>query len=78
MKNAKLNFFAELVTFVVIGIFCGIILGFAFGNLIVFIVNHSIHSPDFSPLPVEIGAFLGMGAGAILGAIFGGLTVHRK
>ena len=72
MKN--LSPFARMLLGAVGGISLGIALGLVFGLLINWI---AIQVSPLGPGKEMPGAFLGMGAGAVIGSILGGIYANR-
>ena len=52
-----------------IGLFAGLALG-----LVIWALTLFVSSSDFEMPPREMAAFLGMGVGTVIGAIFGGIV----
>lgn len=65
-----------------IGALAGAIIGIVFGlalSLIIVYINQSLYSgAEMPPLDQGFGTFLGMGFGAVIGAILGGAVMNRK
>lgn len=79
----KASPFVRLLVCSLVGIVFGIIFGLLFGLLIGWISNHFATFPLFGGGPEQaaeysIPAFLGMGFGAIIGAILGGLQANKR
>lgn len=81
MQNERLNSFLRLLLGSVLGIILGIALGLGFSLIIAWISSH-VQPIDPSMPPKEnlygIASFLGMGFGAVVGAILGGITFFKK
>ncbi|MBI5413596.1 hypothetical protein HZA42_04580 [Candidatus Peregrinibacteria bacterium] len=76
-----------MITHSLLGIICGIVAGFLFALLIAFIANKvGVYTDprDFtnysrsSVMPYDVVSLLGMGFGAVVGAIMGGVSANRK
>ena len=67
--NRLINVIKKALVTSLIGLFAGLCLG-----LVIWAMTLIVSSPDFEILPREMAAFLGMGFGAVLGAIFGGIV----
>ena len=67
-----MNRLLSVITKILIGAFSGLLVGLTFGLLIwliTLLVGSSLDMP-----PREVAAFLGMGFGTVVGAVFGGLV----
>jgi hypothetical protein len=62
----------------VLGITIGIILGLGFSLIIAWIAGHIQPGNTESIPPVNIASFLGMGFGAVVGGIMGGVVFSKK
>ncbi len=76
----KLSPFPRMIVGAVLGILLGIFFGLLFGLLIAWITQQIATSSPFYNSPEEYSwpAFLGMGFGAIIGAILGAHCVRKS
>lgn len=81
----KLSPFTKMLIGALLGVVLGILFGLLFGLLIAWIsmcfsaFNTAGFMPPNSPENYQMASFLGMGAGAIVGAILGGVAfMHKK
>ena len=79
--------FTRMITHSVMGILCGIVFGFLFALLIAFIANKVgvyMTPTDLNyarygnVMPYDFATFVGMGLGAVVGAILGGVSANKK
>ena len=68
--------FITLISYGLVGTFVGIIMGFVFG-LFVFLLMNLVAGPQMD-MPIEMTAFLGMGFGAIISAVFSGIVALKS
>lgn len=65
----------------IFGMSFGLVLGLCFGLIIIAIVKIIAGtSPltEFGEIPYEVGAFLGMGIGVVIGGVFGAISYLKK
>ena len=77
MSCKSLSVMSHIVMNAFFGIVAGIILGFVFGFLIAH-VTQLFAVEEYEAVPVSLGVFLGMGGGAMVGGIFGGIVGYKK
>ncbi len=75
-KKKKIEKFRGLLVYAVLGILVGIVIGFLAGLLIGEIVHLIDDSGDM--IPIAMTTFLGMGWGALIGGIFGGVFGYKE
>jgi hypothetical protein len=63
------NIIKKALISALVGLFSGLFLG-----LVIWAITLLVSSSDFQMPPREVAAFLGMGFGTVLGAIFGGIV----
>lgn len=68
--------FKNTVLYAALGIVVGIVLGFVFGLIISFLSGLVSSGVEGAP-PREIATFLGMGFGAVISGIFGGVVGYK-
>lgn len=83
MCMEKLSPLTRMFLGALLGVILGIIFGLAFGVLIVWITHVTGMTiggkpAEFDQVPYALGSFLGMGAGAMIGAILGGVYSSKK
>ncbi len=76
MGNKKLKLFGKILFYGIFGIVTGIIIGGIFGLLIAYIAGLFNTLPR-EEVPLQLGVFLGMGAGAMIGGIFCGIIGYK-
>ena len=76
MKN--INSLSEVIKSALLTALVGLASGLVFGLLIWTILYFISGTGSTEMPPLEIAAFLGMGVGTVLGAIFGGLIALKK
>lgn len=69
--------FLHVIGYAIIGIFTGIILGFLFGHFIGSILVFTSDGRVGTEMP-DVAHFFGMGAGSVIGAIFGSLVGYKE
>lgn len=75
-KKSKIQKFTNVILYGLAGVVFGILFGLVFGVLITWITT-LIGSPEFGAPSIGIGAFLGMGAGAIICGIWGAIIGYK-
>lgn len=83
MCMEKLSPLTRMFLGALLGIILGIIFGLAFGTLIVWITHFmgmtiGGEPAEFNQVPYALGSFLGMGAGAMIGAILGAVYSNKR
>lgn len=76
----KLSPFSRMVCYAIIGIVLGIIFGFLFSLLIAWVSQQfgtGFNEAGSAP-PYGMAVFFGMGCGAAIGAILGGIYANKK
>ena len=76
MGQRQLNLLGRVFFYALVGIVGGIIIGFVFGVVIINI-TFLVATTSYGTPPLELGAFPGMGAGAVIGGVFGGVVGYR-
>lgn len=76
-KKQPLEKFVRMLFFAVIGIVCGVIIGFLVGLLIGWL-SSLVATNSYDIVPYEFSSFLGMGFGALVGAVFGGFFGYKE
>ncbi|MEK9132568.1 MAG: hypothetical protein AAB606_02575 [Patescibacteria group bacterium] len=80
----KFSPFSKMLLGALIGVVLGIVFGLLFGLLIAFVSMCFGSSSAIGALPprpmdfYQMASFMGMGAGAIVGAILGGIAANHK
>ena len=79
--NKRSTKFIRMIGYATLGSLFGLVLGFVLGFVIVeishLVAPLAVAGSDDAGVPRAIGTFLGMGFGAIIGAIFGGSVGHK-
>jgi hypothetical protein len=75
-RKKKLSSFIDVFLFGILGIIPGILGGLLFGVLIAYVAG--LFPSSEGELPLALGAFFGMGVGAVVGGIFGGVIGFKK
>ena len=76
-KKQPIEKFGKMLIFAVIGVICGVVIGFLVGLLIGWL-SSLVATNSYDVVPYELSSFLGMGFGAVIGAIFGGFFVYKE
>lgn len=78
MTNKSIKLLGKVILFAILGIIAGIILGGGFGAFISWVVSSIFGGAGRNDVPpMALGTFLGMGAGAIVSGIFGGVIGYK-
>ncbi len=76
--NKRSTKFVRMIGYATLGSLFGLVLGFVLGVVIVEVSSLvATPGPYSEGVPMEMGTFLGMGFGTIIGAIFGGSVGHK-
>ncbi len=77
MGKKTMNRLLNIFGYAIIGILAGIVIGLIFGLFIAKTASLFSTEAMNEPVPLQIGAFFGMGAGAIISGIFSAVVAYK-